>query len=242
MSKFWRHSGDALEAELRALRPEPRPEFSAMLADRVRSERRGARGGSFRLAFAGVLTAAMVTSLAAFGGLGYAASGVTHVAKSVVQLVSPTKKIAPLAVGSATSGSDQYRPGYGFGDPNHVHTGPPGQNKKGGPFAPPLTPACHGAVCTLSTTVTIDEQAHEFISVLIGGKKIPIIQRGSRFGGPLEGVPAKTLNYLVLIPGSRLLKLNIPRSLVPAAGRGQIRLIARDPDGNKSTLLIPFTI
>jgi hypothetical protein len=241
MGKFWRHSGDALEAELRAARPEPRPEFVAMLADRVRSERRGARGGSFRLAFAGVLTAATVTSLAAFGGLGYAASGVTQVAKSVAQLVSPAKKITPLAVGSASSGADQYRPGFGFGDQNHEHTGPPGQKRLGGAFAPPLTPACHGAVCTLRTSVTIDEQAHEFISVLIGGKKVPIIQSGSRFGGPLEGVPAKTLNYLVLIPGSRLLQLNIPRTVLPAGSRGQIRLIAQDAQGNKSRLLIPFT-
>ena len=25
------------------------------------------------------------------------------------------------------AGGDQYRPGYGFGDPNHTHYGPPGQ-------------------------------------------------------------------------------------------------------------------
>lgn len=240
MSKFWKRTEDGLEAELRAARPEPRPEFVAMLAERVRSERTTVRRGSFRLAFAGVLTVAMISSLAAFGGLGYAASGVSQAAKSVVRLVSPSKGIAPLAVSKANAGSDAY-PGYGFGDRNHNHSGPPGQKKKGGPLAPPLTPVCNGAICTLRTTVTLDEQAHEFISILIGGKKIPIIQRGSRFGAPLSGVPAKTLNYLVLVPGTRQLVLNIPRSaLAGLTGRGQIRLIARDPDGNKSTLLIPF--
>ena len=50
-----------------------------------------------------------------------------------------------LAVASATSGSDQYRPGNGFGDKNHNHTGPPGQKRAGGAFAPPLTVRCVGA-------------------------------------------------------------------------------------------------
>ena len=36
-----------------------------------------------------------------------------------------------------TAGGDQYRPGYGFGDENHNHTGPPGLSGKGGEKTPP---------------------------------------------------------------------------------------------------------
>jgi hypothetical protein len=68
------------------------------------------RGLSGRLIFLAGLTAALLVALAAFGGLSYAAS------------TSP--------------GTGQYgeyeRPGWGCGDANHVHTGPPG-NQYGPP-------------------------------------------------------------------------------------------------------------
>jgi hypothetical protein len=63
-----------LEAELRANRPQPSREFMYRLESRVREGRRS-RAGSFRVAFAGALTAGVLAALASVGGLGYAATG-----------------------------------------------------------------------------------------------------------------------------------------------------------------------
>ena len=48
------------------------------------------------------------------------------------------------------------------------------------------------------------------------------------------------MNYLVLIPGTRTMQLNLPKGSLPAGSKGQIQIIARDPQGNKTNLLIPF--
>jgi hypothetical protein len=63
-----------LEAELRANRPEPSRELVHRLEARVREGRRS-RAGSFRVAFAGAMTAGVLAALASVGGLGYAATG-----------------------------------------------------------------------------------------------------------------------------------------------------------------------
>lgn len=82
MGQFWRRHGEPLdlEAELRAKRPEPRAEFVASVADRVRADRRRGRP-ALRLAFAGGLTAAMLVALASVGGMSYAATAVKHAAQ-----------------------------------------------------------------------------------------------------------------------------------------------------------------
>jgi hypothetical protein len=141
-----------------------------------------------------------------------------------------------------SSGGDQYRPGFGFGDPNHNHTGPPGLTKRGGAFAPPLTPRINGKEATVSTKFTIDEQAHLFISVLDKktGKQLLITQTRSKVGGKLTGPQAKSVQYLVLVPRTIPLKLAVPSNLLLPGGSYAIQIIARDPQGNKSKLLIPF--
>ena len=76
-----------LEAELRANRPQPSPDFLRRVEARVREDRRS-RAGSFRIAFAGAMTAGVLVALAAVGGLGYAATGAgtaVHKAKKVVR-------------------------------------------------------------------------------------------------------------------------------------------------------------
>jgi hypothetical protein len=93
-----RSEAQGLEAELRASRPEPRAEFLSTLAGNLQP-RRERTHSSFRLAFAGALTVGLI---AAFGGL---------------SLASPT---TPPGNSGAT------KPGWGCGDQNHVHTGPPG--------------------------------------------------------------------------------------------------------------------
>jgi hypothetical protein len=79
----------ALEAELRASRPEPRPEFVAAIVDRVERAAPQRRAGSFRVAFAGGLTAALFVALASFGGLSYAASGAANAVRQVTGTQQP---------------------------------------------------------------------------------------------------------------------------------------------------------
>src|SRR5918998_6650728 len=94
-----------LEAELQANRPEPSREFVHRLEARVREGHRS-RAGSFRVAFAGAMTAGVLTALASVGGLGYASTaGMTAVdkAKKVV------KKHGVLVVHKSPS-RNQYAP------------------------------------------------------------------------------------------------------------------------------------
>ena len=236
--------GDKLEGELRATRPRPSDELVSRIEGRVRSERPSlAHRGSFRVAVPVALTAVMIGALAAVGGVGYAATSVEHAVKAVSHVFVPAKAHQAIVVEGLSSGSDQYKPGFGFGDPDHNHTGPPGLKKKGGAFAPPLTPVVIGPTAFVTTNFTIDEQAHLWFSVLdtTTGKELLITQTKSNADGKLHGVQAKNINYLVLVPRTIPLKLAIPANLLTPGHKYAIRVIARDPDGNKNRTLIPFT-
>ncbi len=236
--------GDKLEGELRAARPRPSDELVSRIEGRVHAERPSlARRGSLRVAVPVALTAVIVGALAAVGGVGYAATSVEHAVKAVSHVFSPAKVGGTLTIAGATSGGDQYQPGFGFGDENHNHTGPPGLVKKGGEFAAPLTPKIEGKTAVISTSFTIDEQAHLFISVIDKktGKQLLITQNKSKVGTTLSGNQAKNVNYLVLVPRTIPLKLAVPaRFLVPGRSYA-LQVIARDPDGNKTKLLLPFS-
>jgi hypothetical protein len=122
MAGFWSRGGEfsALEARLRASRPQPGAELERVIGERVgrRSPYRG------RALLAVVLTAGVFGAMASFGGVGYAVSSVTGA-------VGP-------ANGSTPSG-DQYGPGpcteyvnpHGKTIPPAGLT-PPGTNPKGG--------------------------------------------------------------------------------------------------------------
>jgi hypothetical protein len=114
-----------------------------------------------RLGYAGALTVAMLVALAAFGGIGYASSTVSHAIGAPVHVVmhavlpakaSKTSTASAKVTASAnvvrnlTSASDQYRPGCGLGDTNHIHTGPPGQHN-GFPGICPSNAGGGGAKC-----------------------------------------------------------------------------------------------
>ena len=99
-----RHEGSDLEAELRAARPEPAPEFVHRLEARVRHNGR-TRAGAFRVAFVGALTTVMLLALAAVGGVGYASSSVSDAVVSVKRVVAPKDVITVLKRGAAL---DQY--------------------------------------------------------------------------------------------------------------------------------------
>jgi hypothetical protein len=103
VSKFF-NRGDDLERELSRNRPEPRTEFLASMVERVGRERRSTNQ-RMRLGFAGALTAMIVISLGAFGGLGYAASAVHSVAHVATKIVKPSK---PQPVKKLSSAGAQY--------------------------------------------------------------------------------------------------------------------------------------
>jgi hypothetical protein len=123
-----------VEAELRRYRPEPRPAFLATLSDDLHERMRRPRTVR-RAALVTAFTVAVLSLFATFGGIGYASSAANsafHVSK-IGRLVGishhPTKgapnRVTP-AKSSAAQGDnpvfgDQYRPGKGCGDKNHIH-------------------------------------------------------------------------------------------------------------------------
>jgi hypothetical protein len=233
---------DRLERELHAARPQPADELIRRIEGRVRSQVMPVQRGSFRIAVPVGLTAMTIGALAAVGGVGYAASSVKSAADAVAHVVAPAKSHRAIVVVGLSAGSDQYQPGYGFGDDNHNHSGPPGMEKQGGAFAPPLQTKKVGKSSIVSTSFTIDEQAHLFVSVIEtkSKKELLVTQKKSKIGSGLSGQQAKNLNYLVLVPRTIPIKLAIPSNLLKPSKLYAIRIIARDPDGNKTTLLIPF--
>lgn len=94
-----------LEADLRRSRPEPRAAFLQELEQRLTPERRGASRRA-RLGLAAVVTAGLAGALAAFGGIGYAASGAEHAAHAIANAV--TFDFSPHTVGTVSAASDQY--------------------------------------------------------------------------------------------------------------------------------------
>ncbi len=233
-----------LEGGLRALRPQAPDELVSRIEARVRAER-PLRRGSWRVVVPVAFTGALVAALAAVGGMSYAASSVQQAAKSVSHVFMRAQAHESVVIRGLSAGGDQYRPGFGFGDPNHNHTGPPGLKRKGGSLAPPLTTRQTRKRQVVSTAFTIDEQARLWISVTAGkgrkAQKLLIVQKGSKIGKGLKGRAAKTINYLVLVPRTIPIKLAVPRNLLLPGHRYYIRVIARDPDGHFKTLYIPFT-
>jgi hypothetical protein len=185
------------------------------------------------------LTVLVFASLAAVGGVSYAANAVTHAARSV--LVTRTTLVGK----GLTAGGDQYRPGYGFGDPNHEHTGPPGvENGKPGEKAPPsqVKSTSDTKAFLVSAQITVDEQAALYFSVLdSNGNQLLLTQRGSRIGSKVEGPQVKTIHYVMLVPRTVALQLRVPANLLQHGQTYTLRVIAVDAQGNKTRTLIPFT-
>ena len=241
MNPFQR-DGRELEGRLRAARPEPSEEFVQGLARRIEARR---PTNVPRLALAGALSSVMLVALGAVGGISHAANA----ARQAVQVVQ--KAVAPqgaISVQGLSAGGDQYRPGYGWGDPNHTHTGPPGLQRRGGEAAPPLKSRVSPdrKARLVPFTITLTEQAALRIHVLApDGRQLLLTQRGSKVqtgttASQLEGRQTKTIRYSVLVPRTMTITLRIPGNLVRRGQTHTIRVIAIDPEGNRSTLLIPF--
>jgi hypothetical protein len=96
MPSWNRDSDRALDAELRAARPEPTPEVTQAIADRVRPRQTAGshRFGRVHLALAGGLTALVLTPVVAmgFGGLGHFGKTTKAKSKAKASLVSKAHK------------------------------------------------------------------------------------------------------------------------------------------------------
>ena len=106
---FWRREDD-LERELRAGRPQPRRELVDDIARMVSGARTSTRSSRpVRLGVAIGLTAAMLAVLGSFGGLSYAANGVTHAVSSAVHVITPSKPVKFVPAPALSSSQAQYR-------------------------------------------------------------------------------------------------------------------------------------
>ena len=231
------NTGDDLERRLWAHRPRPREEFVDALGAHVREARAARRTTTVRVALAAALTLGMLAALDAVGGLGYAAGAARSAASSVFSAKKPDSATGWTKV---TSGGDQYQPGYGFGDQNHNHTGPPGLTQEGS-LRPPLRARRGPAGWTVRTAINVDEQADLFFSVLTpSGKAVFLSQRRSRIGRGVSGPNTRAIRYRVLVPRTIQVVLNIPGGQLVPGVVYRIRIIARDPDGNRTTKFIRF--
>ena len=143
MKRFWQGEHHDVEAELRRYRPVPRSAFVAALSEDLHARMRRPRTLR-RAALVTALTVGMLTAFASLGGIGYASSaansafhasklerlvGISHTSQSTkVSVHSGAVKSAPTqslranaAQGDNPIFGDQYRPGKGCGDKNHIH-------------------------------------------------------------------------------------------------------------------------
>jgi hypothetical protein len=123
--KRLRKSEYRVETMLRECRPRPSAAFLTTHAEEVRAHR-PRRGGARRTAFAVALSAGMLAAFGGFGGIGYASSAVKHAVDvtKVAHLVGVSNKPAVTPQGGSETHNptfDQYRPGKGCGDKNHIH-------------------------------------------------------------------------------------------------------------------------
>jgi hypothetical protein len=108
MRRLWRN-GDELEARLREIRAEPRPDFLHFLTRRLEGD---TRVRTRRLAFAAALTTGLLVAAGASGGIGYASSATKALAHAIVAKgkppTTPSGSQKPSSPTSATPASDQY--------------------------------------------------------------------------------------------------------------------------------------
>jgi hypothetical protein len=232
-----------LEKRLRRERPQPSAALIEAIAPSVTARAPERQPTSRRqFAFAAALTATLAIALAAVGGVSYAANAVTHAAKAAKGVVVTRVHVVGKSI---TAGGDQYKPGYGFGDPNHNHTGPPGIDKgKPGEKAPPaqVAPTNDSKALLAAGQVTVDEQAALYFSVLdSAGNQLLLTQRGTKIGGAVDGPQVKTIHYVMLVPRTIPVQIRVPANLLKKGATYRIRIIAVDAQGNKTRSYISFT-
>jgi hypothetical protein len=233
-----------LEQELLGLRPQPGLAFLRAVEDGLAAPPATPTSRRARVAVAVVATLTLAAAVAATGGLSSAATSVAGAARVVKHAAQPHRV---AIVRGRTAGGDHYEPGFGFGDPDHNHDGPPGiAREQASAAAPPsAVPAPDTLGKVVGAAVSFDEQVHLWISVIDpGGKPLLLTQSskrgGSSVGNPLAGPQTKFIQYAVLVPRAIPIRLRVPANLLAPKVRYRIRIVAIDPQGNRSQLLIPF--
>lgn len=244
MHRFLRRRGrSGLESELRTSRPQPPPDFVHSLAERVERSRpaRGLAPKARRLAVAGALTATLLAGVAAFGGLGQAATAAKSAVESVEAVLTGSSSADPVTVDGLSSAGDQYLPGFAWGDPSHNHSGPPGLVEEGaeeGVLAPPRQVECRDGVATLELELVLDEQADLALSILKpNGKKLGGLVTTDEDG---ETEPTNTILHRVLVPRTLEIALEIPCDRLRSGELYRLHVEAVDPSGQATELEIPF--
>ena len=204
-----------------------------------------ARSRRPQLVVAVALSATLAIALASVGGVSYAANAVVHVAVAAKKIVAPASTKGVVVVKGLSAGGDQYKPGFGFGDPNHTHTGPPGLST-GTPGAktPPaqIKRVTSGKAVIVTTSITCDEQAALYLSVLDpNGNQLLLTQKGTTIGDKVTGPQTKSIHYVMLVPRTIPIELRIPANLLVPGQTYRLRVIAVSPLGNKSATTIQFT-
>jgi hypothetical protein len=104
------------EVQLNAARARPSDAFRAALTEKIESQR-SPHVRRLRLALAGIVTGLLLVAFSAAGGLGDATAGVSDALQAVKDLATTSE---PQQVSNSPA-DDQYRPGKGCGDKNHIH-------------------------------------------------------------------------------------------------------------------------
>jgi hypothetical protein len=113
--------------------------------------------------------------------------------------------------------------------------------KRKGNLAPILQARRTANGWVVTTSVNTDEQADLFVSVVRpNGSLATLSQNNSRVGQGVSGPPTKTISYRVLVPRTIPIKLTIPLNQLSPGTVDRIRIVARDPDGNESSIVIRF--
>jgi hypothetical protein len=126
---FWKRNREfsEFETELRARRSEPPAQFVRALAGRVGGERSWVRP-KLRVVLVTALVVLATAAVASAGGSKVAASSTSQLAQVVSSLTSSSSNsakkgedVSAKKVDNETPADDQYKPGKGCGDQNHVH-------------------------------------------------------------------------------------------------------------------------
>jgi hypothetical protein len=102
--RFRRRVTKSLEQELRLYRPQPADDFFHQVTTEILADAPQRPARRLSLAFAGALASLLVAALAAFGGIGYAASAAEGVAQTAQKVVAPKAKTRSVQSAAA----DQY--------------------------------------------------------------------------------------------------------------------------------------
>lgn len=126
-----------------------------------------------------------------------------------------------------------------WGDPHFATAHPPRIDRTDQRSGPIPAHVIHNQTLIAKTRITVDAQARLTASLLSSnGRPLPLLAGLTSFGTPLPHT-ARTIQLLVLTPGTRTLSLatHLRRTSQPRAGY-RIRVTARDPYGRHGLLIL----